>query len=196
VFSKPHSISGPLERTTTNAVTETLETSLADELIGKLVEGQLKGENAQQHILLLVNLGSLYPFTRASELLDEMDRRNVNTTIGIPFPGSIRGGKLSFFNEDARHYYRPTELTRKLLRCISMTDTTLELLFARSPTRELEEVQKVNEVGQAERDIDEFYETDSARKVLTELGEVVNSTGSQPRFRYVHATFGSGKRTF
>jgi hypothetical protein len=96
---------GPLERTTTNAVTETLETSLADELIEKLVEGQLKGENAQQHILLLVNLGSLYPFTRASELLDEMDRRNVNTTIGIPFPGSIRGGKLSFFNEDARHYY-------------------------------------------------------------------------------------------
>ena len=74
-----------------------------------------------------------------------------------------------------------------------MTDTTLESLFARSPTRELEEVQKVNEVGQAKRDIDEFYETDSARKVLTELGEVVNSTGSQPRFRYVHATFGSGK---
>ena len=105
---------GPLERTTTNAVTETLETSLADELIGKLVEGQLKGENAQQHILLLVNLGSLYPFTRASELLDEMDRRNVNTTIGIPFPGSIRGGKLSFFNEDARHYYPAHRIDEKV----------------------------------------------------------------------------------
>ncbi|MFC5368645.1 BREX protein BrxB domain-containing protein [Salinirubrum litoreum] len=105
---------GPLERTTTNAVTETLETSLADELIEKLVEGQLKGENAQQHILLLVNLGSLYPFTRASELLDEMDRRNVNTTIGIPFPGSIRGGKLSFFNEDARHYYPTHRIDEKI----------------------------------------------------------------------------------
>jgi hypothetical protein len=105
---------GPLERTTTNAVTETLETSLADELIGKLVEGQLKGENAQQHILLLVNLGSLYPFTRASELLDEMDRRNVNTTIGIPFPGSSRGGKLSFFNEDARHYYPAHRIDEKI----------------------------------------------------------------------------------
>jgi len=105
---------GPLERTTTNALTETLETSLADELIGKLVEGQLKGENAQQHILLLVNLGSLYPFTRASELLDEMDRRNVNTTIGIPFPGSIRGGKLSFFNEDARHYYPAHRIDEKI----------------------------------------------------------------------------------
>ena len=105
---------GPLERTTTKAVTETLETSLADELIGKLVDDQLKGENAQQHILLLVNLGSLYPFTRASELLDEMDRRNVNTTIGIPFPGSIRGGKLSFFNEDARHYYPAHRIDEKI----------------------------------------------------------------------------------
>jgi hypothetical protein len=105
---------GPLERTTTGAVTETLETSLADELIEKLVEEQLKGENTQQHILLLVNLGSLYPFTRASELLDEMDRRNVNTTIGIPFPGSIRGGKLSFFNEDARHYYPAHRIDEKI----------------------------------------------------------------------------------
>jgi hypothetical protein len=105
---------GPLERTTTGAVTETLETSLADELIEKLVEEQLNGENTQQHILLLVNLGSLYPFTRASELLDEMDRRNVNTTIGIPFPGSIRGGKLSFFNEDARHYYPAHRVDEKI----------------------------------------------------------------------------------
>ena len=105
---------GSLERTTTGAVTETLETSLADELIEKLVEEQLKGENTQQHILLLVNLGSLYPFTRASELLDEMDRRNVNTTIGIPFPGSIRGGKLSFFNEDARHYYPAHRIDEKI----------------------------------------------------------------------------------
>jgi hypothetical protein len=74
-----------------------------------------------------------------------------------------------------------------------MTEETLETLFDRSPTRELEEVQKVNEVSQAERDIDEFYETESAREVLTELGGIINSTGAQPRFRYVHATFGSGK---
>lgn len=96
---------GPIERTSTKAATETLQRGLADELIEKLVEGRLKGENAQHNILLLVNLGSLYPFTRASELLDELDRRNVSATIGIPFPGSIIGGKLSFFNEDARHYY-------------------------------------------------------------------------------------------
>lgn len=96
---------GPLDGTSPEAVEETLQTSLAEELIEMLVTDHLEGTNSQQNILLLLNLGSLYPFTRASELLDEMDRRNVNTTIGIPFPGSIIGGKLSFFNEDARHYY-------------------------------------------------------------------------------------------
>jgi hypothetical protein len=60
---------------------------------------------SQHHIVLLLNLGSLYPFTRASELLDELDRRNVRSTIGIPFPGDIVGGKLSFFGGDSRHYY-------------------------------------------------------------------------------------------
>lgn len=96
---------GPIERTTSDSVAETLQTSMAEELIETLVNDQLEGQNAQQNILLLGNLGSLYPFTRASELLDELDRRNVKTTIGIPFPGSIIGGKLSFFDEDARHYY-------------------------------------------------------------------------------------------
>ena len=96
---------GPLEKTSTDAVEETLQTNLSEELIEVVVTDYLNGANAQQNIILLLNLGSLYPFTRASELLDEMDRRNVNSTIGIPFPGSIIGGKLSFFNEDARHYY-------------------------------------------------------------------------------------------
>lgn len=96
---------GPLEKTSTDAVEETLQTNLSEELIEVVVTDYLNGANAQQNIILLLNLGSLYPFTRASELLDEMDRRNVNSTIGIPFPGSIIGGKLSFFNADARHYY-------------------------------------------------------------------------------------------
>jgi hypothetical protein len=96
---------GPTEEMSTAAVEETLQTSLAEELIETLLRNHLEAGNKQHNILLLVNLGSLYPFTRASELLDELDRRNVNTTTGIPFPGSIFGGKLSFFNEDARHYY-------------------------------------------------------------------------------------------
>jgi hypothetical protein len=37
--------------------------------------------------------------------LDELDRRNVQSTIGIPFPGDIVGGKLSFFGEESRNYY-------------------------------------------------------------------------------------------
>lgn len=96
---------GPTEGMSTDAVEQTLETNLAEELIETLLKNHLTGANEQHNILLLVNLGSLYPFTRATELLDELDRRNVNTTTGIPFPGDIFGGKLSFFNEDARHYY-------------------------------------------------------------------------------------------
>jgi len=59
----------------------------------------------QSHVVLLLNVGSLYPFTRASELFDELDRRNVRSTIGIPYPGDDVGGKLSFFDGDSRHYY-------------------------------------------------------------------------------------------
>jgi len=96
---------GPTEGMSTDAVEQTLEANLAEELIETLLRNHLTRANEQHNILLLVNLGSLYPFTRATELLDELDRRNVNTTTGIPFPGDIFGGKLSFFNEDARHYY-------------------------------------------------------------------------------------------
>ena len=96
---------GPTDGMSTDAVEQTLETNLAEELIETLLRDHLTGVNEQHNVLLLVNLGSLYPFTRATELLDELDRRNVNTTTGIPFPGDIFGGKLSFFNEDARHYY-------------------------------------------------------------------------------------------
>ncbi len=96
---------GPTDGMSTDAVEQTLETNLAEELIETLLRDHLTGANEQHNVLLLVNLGSLYPFTRATELLDELDRRNVNTTTGIPFPGDIFGGKLSFFNEDARHYY-------------------------------------------------------------------------------------------
>ena len=31
--------------------------------------------------------------------------RRVQATIGIPFPGEVIGGKLSFFGGESRHYY-------------------------------------------------------------------------------------------
>lgn len=99
---------GPLDRVTTESVEGTLNRNLATELVNLLVEDRIRNagiHNDRVSILLLLNLGSLYPFTRASEILDELDRKNVNTTIGIPFPGSVIGGRLSFFNESARHYY-------------------------------------------------------------------------------------------
>lgn len=81
---------------------EVIEGTMQDRLTGELVQEMVENEIAddrletQQHVVLLLHLGSLYPFTRASELLDEIARRNVRSTIGIPFPGDIVGGKLNF----------------------------------------------------------------------------------------------------
>jgi len=81
-----------------------MQDRLAEELVGVMVE-EIAAPDQQRHVVVLTHLGSLYPFTRASELLDELDRRNVQSTIGIPFPGDIVGGKLSFFGEESRNYY-------------------------------------------------------------------------------------------
>ena len=72
---------------------------------------------------------------------------------------------------------------------------TLADLFPpdRQPTRELEPIQKVDQIQQIERDIEEFHETHSARRVLAETAKIVAGGGLAHRFRYVHATFGSGK---
>ncbi|UPM44171.1 BREX protein BrxB domain-containing protein [Halocatena salina] len=88
-------------------IEETMQDQLAEELVQLLIEDEVckKRLETQSHVVLLLNLGSLYPFTRASELLDELDRRNVKSTIGIPFPGDVVGGKLSFFGGKSRHYY-------------------------------------------------------------------------------------------
>lgn len=71
---------------------------------------------------------------------------------------------------------------------------TIHELFQREPTRQLEEVQKVNARERAEADVREFYETDSAERVLEELGDTIQTLpGEAARFLYLHATFGSGK---
>jgi len=88
-------------------IEETMQDRLAEELVQQMIEHELNEAQleTQSHVVLLLNLGSLYPFTRASELLDELDRRNVKSTIGIPFPGDVVGGKLSFFGGESRHYH-------------------------------------------------------------------------------------------
>jgi hypothetical protein len=71
---------------------------------------------------------------------------------------------------------------------------SIKELFRRDPTRQLEEVQKVNARERAETDVAEFHETESARRVLTELGDTIEThPGEAARFLYLHATFGSGK---
>lgn len=85
----------------------TMQDRLGEELVQEMIENEIDDAHleTQRHVVLLLHLGSLYPFSRASELLDELDRRNVKSTIGIPFPGDVVGGKLSFFGSDSRHYY-------------------------------------------------------------------------------------------
>jgi len=71
---------------------------------------------------------------------------------------------------------------------------SIKTLFRSDPTRQLEEVQKVNARERAETDVAEFHETESARRVLTKLGDVIKThPGEAARFLYLHATFGSGK---
>lgn len=84
---------------------KTLRDNLAVEMVQHIVTEHRDACEETRRIVLLLHLGALYPFARASELLDEMDRRRVRATIGIPFPGEIIGGRLSFFGERARHYY-------------------------------------------------------------------------------------------
>lgn len=85
-------------------ITDTMQDRLAEELVGVMLD-EIASPNRQRHVVVLTHLGSLYPFTRASELLDELDRRTVQSTIGIPFPGDIVAGRLSFFGEESRNYY-------------------------------------------------------------------------------------------
>jgi len=69
-------------------------------------------------------------------------------------------------------------------------------LFRSDPTRQLEEVQKVNARERAETDVVEFYETKSAERVLTELGEVTEThPGEAARFPISTRRSGPGRRT-
>jgi hypothetical protein len=88
-----------------NREVKTLQDNLAVEMVDRIIDAHTNACGTSEHILLLLHLGALYPFAHASELLDELDRRRVQATVGIPFPGEVIGGKLSFFGERAQHYY-------------------------------------------------------------------------------------------
>lgn len=98
--------------TDNKSVEETLQNNLTNDLVTLITE-KLEDDKREQ-ILLLLNLGSLYPFAHASEILDELDRRNVKSTIGILFPGEIFAGKLSFFGKKARHYYPAHRIDKQI----------------------------------------------------------------------------------
>ncbi len=88
-------------------IKETMQDQLAEELVLQMIEHELTEDQleTQSHIILLLNLGSLHPFTRASELFDELDRRNIRSTIGIVFPGTHDNQKLGLYSTNPQHYY-------------------------------------------------------------------------------------------
>lgn len=98
-----------------NQIEETMQDTLAEELVQELIQNEVSDENLETHyhVILFLHLGSLYPFSRASELLDELDRRNVKSTIGIPFPGDVVNEKLGFFG-DSRHYYPAHQISGQI----------------------------------------------------------------------------------
>lgn len=105
VFQVATSVPATSNESGHEAVEKTLKDNLGQELVETIYSENTDIMNRDEQIVLLLHLGSLYPFTRASEILDELDRLKVQATVGIPFPGRVIGGKLSFFGEDARHYY-------------------------------------------------------------------------------------------
>ena len=104
------------EASVNESIERTLRDNLAEEIIDLLLREHEEVKTNPHHVLLLLNLGSLYPFARASELFDELDRRRARATIGMPFPGRIYGGKLSFFGEEARHYYPAHRIDEQIKR--------------------------------------------------------------------------------
>lgn len=96
------------EVTDPSQIEGTMQDRLSEELVEVMIDEEIEDAHleTQRHVVLLLHLGSLYPFSRASELLDELDRRNVKSTIGIPFPGSLVNQNLNFFEtgESSRYY--------------------------------------------------------------------------------------------
>lgn len=91
----------------TQLIERTLWENLTEELVDLALEEHPDlREPTPPSVVLLLKLGSLHQFARASRLLDELDRRGVQSTVGVPFPGQmVAGGKMSFFGQEASRYY-------------------------------------------------------------------------------------------
>ena len=89
--------------------------------IAKQFEEDLSGINSRSQILLLGNLGALYPFTSASEILDQIEKIGIKATVGIIFPGptTLSGSAVSFFGQKHTHYY-PAHIIPNQLKNLSV----------------------------------------------------------------------------
>ena len=80
-----------------------LRNNLPQEISRRLIN-RLK-EKDRKHCAILLRIGSLFPFVRASHILQKIDSI-VNCVIVIPYPGSKEGEMLGHKSKESNAYYR------------------------------------------------------------------------------------------
>lgn len=102
----------PIELTSSTEIEQTLKDNLTEDIVN-LIEKQYSLES-RSNVLLLLNVGSLFPFAKASSILDELARRRAKNTVGVLFPGEPMAGRLSLYGERPKHYYPAHTIDKKI----------------------------------------------------------------------------------
>jgi len=102
----------PTDLTSSKAIEQTLEDNLTEDVVD-LIEEKYSFDS-RSNVLLLLNVGSLFPFSKASSILDELARRRAKNTVGVLFPGEPMAGRLSLYGERPKHYYPAHTIDKKI----------------------------------------------------------------------------------
>lgn len=95
-----------LEASGKEELTKQLSSIIKEKLIDYIIK--ICNEDSQQ-IIFLSRAGSLYPFTRVSNILSELENKIKNIMV-VFYPGSQEGKNLRFLNVNEGHYYRAMKL--------------------------------------------------------------------------------------
>ncbi len=102
----------PIELTSLEAVEQTLKDNLTEDIVDLIEEKY--SLDSRSNVLLLLSVGSLFPFAKASGVLDELARRRAKNTVGVLFPGEPMAGRLSLYGERPKHYYPAHTIDKKI----------------------------------------------------------------------------------
>jgi len=102
----------PVELTSSKNIEQTLKDNLTEDIVDLIEEDY--SLDSRSNVLLLLNIGSLFPFAKASSILDELARRRAKNTVGVLFPGEPMAGRLSLYGERPKHYYPAHTIDKKI----------------------------------------------------------------------------------